>query len=366
MDTVGVRSDIARDIVFQDFLQLLEEAWPDPSDESLRIIARGLQGNETAQTAAITVLHEYLGHDALKIAPLVRIQSQLMKQVWAGIYDLCLDGAGTGDDISHIVSLPLTGDYAVPGLPRILALLTDLHRITSAVQEVTSVWVSLDMAVDQGVLTADQRSARARAACNAYQFTDLYEEFDRLASLVGPNVIRPIALFALRTLTPEAALRDVLRGSVPYFAELRRPRDNDEMHTLVARLLDGFTSSNYADRAEPRIRPLQPFIERLMHQMAGEGEAGGSEGRVWSLDSQAVTYNSEGFLATVPDNIAYTAFMESLRQQLTRGRGLQCPFWTRGRSCCGRRFLLEGLLKATVPGPNCSWRRNGCLLRGGW
>jgi hypothetical protein len=55
-------------------------------------------------------------------------------------------------------------------------------------------------------------------------------------------------------------------------------------------------------------------------------------------------------------------WLESLSQQLRRGRGLRCPFWRPG-SCCGRQALLRGLLEKTVGRPE-SWRPQGCLTDG--
>ncbi len=62
------------------------------------------------------------------------------------------------------------------------------------------------------------------------------------------------------------------------------------------------------------------------------------------------------------DHLPILIWNESLRQQLTQGVGLLCPFWD-GRICCGLRGHMERLARDVIvrPGSNATWKPTGCL-----
>ena len=67
----------------------------------------------------------------------------------------------------------------------------------------------------------------------------------------------------------------------------------------------------------------------------------------------------------------YALVLEAIRQQLTQGIGLLCPFWAYSRdnsdSCCGseNRAFLEKVWSCTSHNRSCNWRRMGCLAKDG-
>jgi hypothetical protein len=62
-------------------------------------------------------------------------------------------------------------------------------------------------------------------------------------------------------------------------------------------------------------------------------------------------------------------FSEAIRQQLTTGIGLLCPFWIHAPDrCCSsfNRAYLEKVWSRTCPDSSCTlWEQLGCLAKGG-
>jgi hypothetical protein len=61
-------------------------------------------------------------------------------------------------------------------------------------------------------------------------------------------------------------------------------------------------------------------------------------------------------------------FIEAVRQQLTQGKGLLCPFWEADspNNCCSSELkaILEKVWSCTSPAPSCElWERMGCLKK---
>jgi hypothetical protein len=62
-----------------------------------------------------------------------------------------------------------------------------------------------------------------------------------------------------------------------------------------------------------------------------------------------------------------TILLEAIRQQLTTGIGLLCPFWMYSPDqCCNsdNKELLEKVWSCTSHNSSCNWRRMGCLQDG--
>jgi hypothetical protein len=60
----------------------------------------------------------------------------------------------------------------------------------------------------------------------------------------------------------------------------------------------------------------------------------------------------------------YYIILEAIRQQLTQGKGLLCPFWMYAPDrCCNsdNRALLENVWKCTSQSSCKLWQRLGCL-----
>jgi hypothetical protein len=57
-------------------------------------------------------------------------------------------------------------------------------------------------------------------------------------------------------------------------------------------------------------------------------------------------------------------FKEAIRQQLTQGKGLLCPYWDERQVCCHPEYkaFLEKVWSCTSPDAGCKlWKRMGCL-----
>lgn len=256
---------------------------------------------------------------------------------------------------------PAGAAFAVDDLARTLA---SVHRRSLPVEEAFAIWSSLREAESNGWLSpATRREMEARARLH-YQrrfrlrgFADLYVRFQAVADQAGFDAALAMALVALGTTAPEAALRELI-GRV---AELQRRGEAVKDADAVLELVTPAFKRRYGTA------DLEAEIRRLARLWSADGALTGfwhgqpSEAWYCGFDAHGLRfYGKPAEFASLP--LLDWVWLEALRQQLTAGRGLRCPFWD-GTACCGYGEQLDAVWRHTrqVAGTLAAWERQGCL-----
>jgi hypothetical protein len=262
---------------------------------------------------------------------------------------------------------------------------------------VYAVRTSLLKVLDEGLITNMRRRERADAYQKAYEkvmpgFTAVYNGFDSIAEKIGETATTAMVHSALGTLNPTKALLDMISAILNNSIQ-----DTDFISNLTTKqAYDYFRSFlEKVDKLAPRYGATRMYeiartilqewdvenrrMQGLYRFLLGAPEtllfsAHASDGThlslIFSSHLSLILGESQEEYAKIQD-VDYGNFailLESIRQQLTQGIGLLCPFWTYGLGCCSsdNKDFLANVWSCTKPDRSCRlWKRMGCLATDG-
>jgi len=259
-----------------------------------------------------------------------------------------------------------------------------------AFEEAFAVWASITKAEQHGILSSSARPQYERAYKERYgrvipKFGDFYDLFSIMttdahydaAALIGTHILNlPVRtdVSVLSTFTV-SVLMSCVGVSV-------NDMYDDKMESEHDLLTDSFMHA-YSRLSQPKKRVVDlllcdqelPLYEGPMRQIeelvSDERQPRGFWLRPPDLpifcNFDAGGLKRDGsFVGNPAHHPSDSLFdLESIRQQLTQGKGLRCPAWG-GTHCCGRmRDILEGVWEHTVAreGFQEQWKREGCLKK---
>jgi hypothetical protein len=274
-----------------------------------------------------------------------------------------------------------------------------LKSASELVEEIFAVRSSLLPLRDKGPIANWLWQKRVRGYKEAYDeaiygFKVVYEVFDSIAEKIGGKAAIAMIYNALETFNPDGAFCDLILEML-----LRNQSDQDFISNLSVEQTDMFFRKILEDidkinlsyrvisgmqavalilqegRATEYIEDTFPTFTPNVYSEQWK-QLGGldSDGGVWrsiyfSKDSYLTLYFAEAVKhdRSAIQEVKYGNFaiaLESIRQQLTKGIGLLCPFWIPSHPCCSsrNRAFLEKVWSGTCPNSDCKlWERLGCL-----
>jgi hypothetical protein len=327
--------------------------------------------------------HE-LYHRALSQTPF----SILKKYELFKLYDLIVT---TFEKEQERIRVPLIPDESGTDLQKQLSEIVHLQRVSMLVEEVFAIFSSLTKALNKRLILHSEYNDLREAYKVSYgyipKFSSAYDAFDFVVGKIGERAAAAIIYTALGTLNPTEAFLDIMSAmcKIP-----RHYSTKDFLWQLSPKETKSITNYSFEDanRFFSRlINVLDPDDSR--YKMKRMSEIAAAIKQQWSVDTQGL----DDDFYRLPFGSSTTAFifseydyfihvfhkvknslevefgnhiilLEAIRQQLTTGRGLLCPFWAYGHGCCSseNKALFEQVWSRTSPNSSCRlWRRMGCL-----
>jgi hypothetical protein len=341
----------------------------------------------------LILFHEQVGHRLLSDTPFSRLKRFRM----LGFYALMLKIFKGGREK---INVPLSRNKPVNELKERGKVLARLHKASELIEEVYAVRKSLLYLRYLGEISNAEWQEKTEEYKEAYDdaivgFSIAYEIVDNIANNLGESIADALIVSVLSTGHPERAFwglllgRDVLESRVfpPEWAlspkETRRAADLsfDQVGMAIAKqLLEDDPDDSYY-----QIRKLTTTIAAREEVYSDWGSKSNGLEKFFSNASPTTmlysAFSEEAgcpFINIMPepggDGIEeirygdYILVLEAIRQQLTQGIGVLCPFsaWLPGECChTYNREFLECVWSCTAHNRSCTWKRMGCLRRRG-
>jgi hypothetical protein len=188
----------------------------------------------------------------------------------------------------------------------------------------------------------------------------LYDKFSEVAQIVDPLVAYTLAFEALHSLSPAAALLEILETVQQRLIHGESLDNLDTVQSMCTQIIvDSWSPGDLAD-LEAIFKEASEFTDPEILPLWQE------------LPSEPFyfTFGDKGLRFAVKALQQVKLFgllwLESIRQQLATGIGLRCPFWwpdawPQGECCNNKyRLWLEGIWNYTQ-GSSQTWQPQGCL-----
>ncbi len=340
----------------------------------------------------IHVRHEF-SHKQLAILPF----PQLKKYEIFRFYDLILTTFEKGQQIR----VPLISNKSGNKLRKQWERIVRLKRASELVEEVYAVRSSLLKARERGLISHGLLKEKTELYKEGYEefipeYAKTYEAFDFIASQIGETAAKGMIYHALLTCDPDVAFTHIM-----YEMHKIDSRDRDLLWNLSREPKEGAITEAlvfFSDLTDRLDRDDSRFRRRIMQDLDDVAEI---IKRDCSVLSKYLKNDFIKFLFHAPDSFLiskyiagysclrfsfskvrennnyelqdliykgyrpFILFLEAIRQQLTRGIGLLCPFWlySAPRCCSSRnRALIEKVWSCTYHNSACAlWKRMGCL-----
>jgi hypothetical protein len=292
---------------------------------------------------------------------------------------LCALIATTFEERQEEIPVPLRLDLSRNALEVNWEFIVALQRESEVVEEVYAVHSSLLELLKTHMISNGERRDFATQYQKKYGksivgYAALYNVFDLTVNKIGTKAAEAIVLIALDTLYPRLAFFNTMieihkvgptnnisdfsiRQAVDYFNELINRLDPDDSIYKRQSLYE------LLERAE-----LECEREEIKHIFAEFLEDIPTAWMIGSFvkDKQFIRVHFSTREEDVQVNYGdFFLLLEAIRQQLTQGIGLLCPFWLDAPDrCCGgrNREFLEKVWSWTKPDLSCKlWKRMGCL-----
>jgi hypothetical protein len=346
------------------------------------------------QRAGLALLHEYCHRD------LAHMPFSLLKKYEMFIfYSMILKAI---EEKGASIEVPLDAETPRNQLEKQWGFIVGLQRASELVEEVYAVRSSLEKARAEGFIEPKQIK-RYILDCKAkYEkyiplFGGVYDAFDLIWEMLGEDIATTMIFSVLETFKPDLAFKEVLSQMCQSDLSVPSPESQQELvdvwkKTLpelslesVFRLFGGIIDKlDHLDHEEPYDRNYDrkgvlDRAEKIKEQ--------------WHAASQVIQDDLGKFLLGSPNTILFSHYnrtthrfskfnvteevrygnfiivLEAVRQQLTTGRGVLCPFWKYSRdnaeSCCSshNRAFLDQVWSCTSHNESCNWKRMGCLAK---
>jgi hypothetical protein len=317
----------------------------------------------------------------------------------------------TFDEGKDQIPVPLHTDLLRNDLEKQWDRVVRFTRASQVIEEVYAVRSSLLWARDEGLIEPDDLPGWIADYKNGYGvfipgYAAVYTLFDFVARNIGETAADGLINTALSTIDPQAAFVELLFYlcligiSVPLQDFLKNPSDAlcgwalSEEETASLKTASRQQAYQYfytlldeldPDDTEYRRKEVINSAAMVVTQQAALSQLVKDEIAQFilaplgpTLFSSYSDYYIRGFHKTdvtekgeVYEEIGHgnlTILLEAIRQQLTQGKGLLCPFWlyTAPHCCSDRnRALLENVWQCTSKSSCKLWQRMGCLGKAG-
>jgi hypothetical protein len=290
---------------------------------------------------------------------------------------------GTFEAGQEEIPVPLCLDRARNELEEHWAVIVALQRASELVEEVYAVQSSLSDLRKKRLITNDRCQRLATDYMNQYgetirSFRKTYKVFDRVVKKIGETAAKGMITSVLDALNPNTAFREIMLelnkiDSYNYISSLSFEQELDYFRKIFD-MLDPDDSLYGRAWLLERLESLENYsvipqkIKDSRHAHFAKFLLDPQESIICS-DYFAerrdfiyvIFYDSDEHIKPV-DHGNFALILESIRQQLTQGRGLLCPFWLYARDrCCGNKELFEKIWKRTCNSSCKNWKRLGCL-----
>lgn len=349
------------------------------------------------------ICHKELAHTSFSL----RIKYELFR-----LYKIILTTFEPLEDEQEQIPVPLRPNLVRNELERQWGLVVRLGRASMFVEEIYAVRYSLSTWQKSGIITNRRRQKLIITYKEQYRkslpfFAEAYDAFDFIVSKVGDDSGIHMIYKVLETLNPTIAFFNIIfkmcktdpRSSITDLTmnvqrrqwNLSDEETNSLLNSSFEQTDDFF--SNIMDELDPddsryqrtRLRDYAAMIEQEWRVVPHDG---GTPTLLQDIqdDVAKFLFNSATFVLSLyrsdvghhfcdPGSISdwpiqeieygnFSIVLEAIRQQLTQGKGLLCPFWMDGRfGCCRRRnkAFLEKVWKCTSDSSSRLWKRLGCL-----
>jgi hypothetical protein len=310
------------------------------------------------------------------------------------LYSLILT---TFEEEQEKIKIPIIRNKQDNKLRKQWELIVRLEEVSKLIEEVFAVRASLREAREGGLVQDNwQLEALKDHYKNEYGkdidgFEKAYEEFDLVAERIGEDATLAMIYSVFETLNPEAAFLDIL---------VKMCSSNPSVPTNG---MQGYVSKSADFIAKLSYEQALHFFSGFINWVDPDDSCYGRKAMLDITNEikekrnvlvREVRHDFTKFLVGSPDVVLFSAYdsdgihpfaeitrygdivrhkvyygnyalvLEAIRQQLTQGKGLLCPFWLYlPGTCCGsdNRALLEKVWKCTSHNRSCNWKRMGCL-----
>jgi tetratricopeptide (TPR) repeat protein len=290
---------------------------------------------------------------------------------------------GTFEEGKQQIPVPLCHNLSRNELEEQWEVIVALQRASELVEEVYAVQSSLSALRKKRLRTNDFRKRLATDYMNEYEkgirlFPKAYKAFDRMVKKIGETAANGMITSVLDALNPNTAFRDIMLelqkiDSYSYISNLPFEQALDYFRKIFDRL-DPDDSKYGRAWLLKRLESLENYsvipqkIKDSRHAHFAQFLLDPQENIIccdYFTEKRdfiyVIFYDSDKHIKPV-DYGNFALIVESIRQQLTQGRGLLCPFWLYARDrCCGNRELFEKIWKCTANSSCKKWKRLGCL-----
>jgi hypothetical protein len=330
--------------------------------------------------------HHELYHRALALTPF----SILKKYGTFILYDLIVT---TFEEEQETIHVPLIPDESGIDLQKQWEIIVRLKNTSSLVEEVFTVRSSLLDARKLNLISELHREKIVAYYKKAYEkempgFSVAYDTFDFVAKKIGECAATSIIYTVLGTLNPTEAFLDIMSAickiplpdPVKDFLWKLSPEETEAITNYSFEEANRFFSSliNVLDPDDSRYetKRMSEIADAIKQNWSDEDKHSDFIKTLQSLSpttlliSEYDYFTHNFFAGNGSQEVEYgnsAIFIEAIRQQLTQGCGVLCPFslgTNPSQRCCGgrNRALLENIWSRTFPDSSCKlWRRMGCL-----
>jgi hypothetical protein len=358
----------------------------------------------------IVTYHELYHRDLGKTAYARLMRMEMLKLY--GLIGKCID-----DDRQEPILVPFLGldqqsrdelhiksdDPWNVQLQKQAAIVLNLTRMSDLVEEIFAIRSSLSDSVKENLIEDAERQTMIRNYKRAYRddiplFPATYDIFEFVAGKIGITAAAALIYNCFATLNPNIAFLDILSEmckTASYLSihnyrwgiseeQLRWKLSAEDTKNLncISFLGAYYTFSRLLTHLDPEdsfyrrkmIKDLVIYAHDYHENLKEQPREDESVSLLFGTPSYfLLTMYHDRILpvflqmasAETIEHGAPVIIHESIRQQITQGIGLVCPFWLLSPGkCCGsfNKAFLEKVWSRTCPTGNCEhWERMGCL-----
>ena len=343
-----------------------------------------------SQRVGLALLHEYCHRD------LAHMPFSLLKKYEIFIfYTMILEAI---EEKRVLIEVPFKAEKPDNQLEKQWELIVHLQKASELVEEVYAIRSSLEKARAEGFIGDGEAEAYVSKCQEEYGkniplFGAVYKAFDLIWESLGEDTATSMILSVLETFKPDLAFIEVLSQMCK--ADLIVPSNECQQElvdvwttlpelpskmvfSLFGGIIDkldheppydrNYNRKGVLDRAE-KIKEEWHAASKAIQDDLGKFLLGSPNTILFSYYNRT-THKFSKFKVT--EEVRYGHFiivLEAIRQQLTTGSGVLCPFWKYSRdnteSCCSNRnrAFLEQVWSCTKHNRSCNWKRMGCLAK---
>jgi hypothetical protein len=326
---------------------------------------------------------------------------QLKKYYICEFYNLILKTFEKG----KVIRVPLRENKPGNELRKQWELIIDMKEASDKVEEILAVRSSLVRGLHEGLITHKELNVKTEQYNKAYSefisgYAEAYEEFECIAKKIGETAAAGLIFHVLNACHPGIAFKHTMSAihkidsrDRDFLRNLWRGPLKDairQMFGFFDKLTDQLDPDNYFAIEQMRTLDVEENIKRKFSALSKELENDSTNFLFLSLNEFLLShytaeYSPFGYIRLdfslrelesdqknhklqELSSRQIVLLLEAIRQQLTTGIGLLCPFWANSApDCCGgrNRELLEKVWSCTQRNSAFErWKRLGCLNEG--